>query len=63
MARHKELQSIQESVSGSRSSWNDANHARAVERRANECAQAEASGFVPCVSSRAGCGLRARAGA
>jgi stearoyl-CoA desaturase (Delta-9 desaturase) len=45
MARHKELQSIQEFRERLAQLWNDANHARAVERLREWCAQAEASGI------------------
>jgi len=45
MAKHKELQSIQEFRERLAQLWNDANHARAVERLREWCAQAEASGI------------------
>jgi stearoyl-CoA desaturase (delta-9 desaturase) len=45
LARHKELQSIQEFRERLAQLWNDANHARAVERLREWCAQAEGSGI------------------
>ncbi len=45
MARHKELQSVQEFRERLSQAWNDSNQARAVERLREWCAQAEASGI------------------
>jgi len=45
MAKHKELQSIQEFRERLAQLWNDANHARAVVALREWCAQAEASGI------------------
>jgi stearoyl-CoA desaturase (delta-9 desaturase) len=45
MARHKELQSIQEFRERLTQLWNDANHARAVVQLREWCVQAEASGI------------------